>query len=343
MIRLFQYYRIVAAYLILLIHQQFWAMPPALGRLTGVAVPLFAAMSGFLFAKSIQGGFVLRVVLSKKLRRILIPYVIWAVVYWIANSVILDGFVRHGSISLPEIRSWILGGTARHLWFLPSLFFAFVLISLGRATINLIDENTEIPNAQLPVGIFSHSYIHTLSPSTRAARSTRLKALAFDGVIFVFAGLSQFIPDSTSATFAGWVKIYLGRLVFYFVLGSLLSQIFACGKTGMCVGLGLTLIGCVNMMLNCIQGLVWSPLLLVIGLLLIAIAKPDIILPKCIGNMAEASMGIYLVHVLFTSGASFALQKTGNSPLPAVMGTVLSVVLFVTSYLMVRLLPKKCF
>ena len=55
MIGLFQYYRVVAAYLILLIHQQFWAKPLALGRLTGVAVPLFAAFVLFSLGKVIIG------------------------------------------------------------------------------------------------------------------------------------------------------------------------------------------------------------------------------------------------------------------------------------------------
>ncbi len=95
MIGLFQYYRIVAAFLILLIHQSFWAVPLAIGRLTIIAVPIFAAMAGFLFAKTLEGDFDIKKLLEKKSKRILIPYGIWAVVYWIANCVVLDRIIRH--------------------------------------------------------------------------------------------------------------------------------------------------------------------------------------------------------------------------------------------------------
>ena len=322
MIGLFQYYRIVAAYLILLIHQQFWVKSLALGRLTGVAVPLFAAMAGFLLAKKLSGDFDLRTVLIKKTRRILIPYVIWAVVYWVANGVVLDGIVRHEEISIPGIRSWLLGGTACHLWFLPCLFLVFVLFSLGWKVIN---------------------HVEHVDNSTRSTRSARLKIFAFDVAVLVLAGVSQFIQDPTSATFAGYVKLYLGRLVFYFALGSLLGLIAVSGKVGACAGMGMVLIGCGNVMMNWVDGLVWSPLLLVTGLILVAKAKPDTALPQWVGKLADASMGIYLVHVLFTSGANFALQKIWHSPLPAFMGFALSVVLFAASFLAVRLLPKKCF
>ena len=319
MIGLFQYYRIAAAYLILLIHQQFWVKPLVLGRLTGVAVPLFAAMAGFLFAASLCEDNQMLTTLAKKVKRILVPYLIWAVIYWIANGVVLDVLVKHEPLSIPGIRSWLLGGTACHLWFLPCLFLSFAVYVFGCGMIGRV-----------------------------AAVDCVWGTMAFDVVILLLAVLSQFIQDSTSATFAGYVKIYLGRLLFYFALGHLLALGLKLmdgvrGAARLFVGGALVIVGCANVMFDWIHGLVWNPFLLVVGLIVAAGCFNNMAVPKCVGRLAVASMGIYLVHVLFTSGANFAIQKIGYSPLPALIGFALSVVLFAVSYLMVRLLPKKCF
>lgn len=314
MIGLFQYYRIGAAYLILLIHQQFWAMPVAVSSLTSVAVPLFAAMAGFLFTRSV-GGEILLHTLTKKVKRILVPCLIWAVIYWIANGVILDGLVKHETITVPGIRSWLLGGTACHLWFLPCLFVTFVVFTLiePRNTRN----NTE---------------------------ATTIKHVVIDLMVIVLSACTQFIDAPTSATFAGYVRLYLGRLVFYFAAGHLLALIpVAKSAVASYTGGILIMLGLANVVFQWVEGLVWNPLLLVVGLIMTAGCFRNLSVPKWVDRIAVASMGIYLVHVLFTSGANFALQKIGHSPLPALMGFALSVVLFAASYVMVRLLPRKLF
>lgn len=333
MIGLFQYYRVGAAYLILLIHQQFWAMPLALGRLTGIAVPLFAAMAGFLFAGTLGGDGVKTIVL-KKAKRILVPYAVWAVVYWIANGIVLDVLVKHEAIVVPGVRSWLLGGTACHLWFLPCLFLAFGLFALGGWVINHVEHVDHVCGG----GMDSHvEHVDRVGGM-----------IAFGGIVFTLAALSQLINASTSATFAGYVKIYLGRLMFYFALGHLLALglKFMDGvrlSFGLFIGGVLVIVGCANVAFDWIGGLVLNPFLLVVGLIMMAECFKNMAVPKWLDRLAVASMGIYLVHVLFTSGANFALQKTGCQSLPALMGFALSVVLFVASYLAVRLLPKKCF
>ena len=315
MIGLFQYYRIVAAYLILLIHQQFWTKPMVVSSLTHVAVPLFAAMAGFLFAHSV-GGEILPT-LTKKVKRILVPYLIWAVIYWVANGVILDGLVKHEAITVPGIRSWLLGGTACHLWFLPCLFVTFAVFAIGGWVINRVE---------------------------RVDRVGGVRMIAVDGVILTLAAMSQLIQDPTSATFAGYARLYFGRLVFYFAVGHLLALIPVVKPVvASYVGGILIMLGLANVVFQWVEGLVWNPLLLVIGLIMAAGCFRNRSVPKWVDRMAVTSMGIYLVHVLFTSGANFALQKIGHSPLPALMGFALSVVLFAASYLAVRLLPKKVF
>lgn len=319
MIGLFQYYRIAAAYLILLIHQQFWALPSAMGRLTGAAVPLFAAMAGFLFAGTLKRGDDVKTILLKKVKRILVPYAVWAVIYWVANGVVLDVLVKHEPLSIPGIRSWLLGGTACHLWFLPCLFLSFAVYAFG-------------------IGMIG-----------RVERVSRVRGMmAFDVVVLVLAVLSQFIQESTSATFAGYVKIYLGRLVLYFALGHLLALGFKLidgtkVSVRLWIGVVLVVVGCLNVAFDWMQGLVSNPLLLVMGLLIVAKVAYAVKVTCWITKMAEASMGIYLIHVLFTSGANFALQKMGHATVSPIIGLPLALILFALSYLSVRVLSKKVF
>ena len=310
MIALFQYYRIAAAYLILLIHQQFWTLSPPMGRLTGVAVPLFAAMAGVLFARTMDGTIHLPLVLSKKTRRILVPYLIWAVVYWLANCVVLDGCIRHEEIAVPSFRSWLLGGTACHLWFLPCLFMAF--------------------------GVFGGCAC--------LARRLSIHWGWFAAGILVVAAAAQFLSDSTSVTLGGYVRFYLGRLLFYFACGCLVALVPNVGSINCRImGGGMILIGYANVVWNLIGGLVWNPLPLVMGLLLIARAKPNVALPPWMSKLADASMGIYLVHVLLTSGVQAVLQSVGWLTLPDVFALLLSFALFGAAYLSVRILPKGLF
>ena len=307
MIALFQYYRIISAFLIVLIHQQFWTVPLVPGRFTIAAVPLFSAMAGFLFAKTLTKDFEIKVELIKKVRRILIPYVIWAVVYWIANSVVLDVLIRHESFNLPSLRSWLLGGTACHLWFLPCLFTMFVVFAL----------------------------------MDRIAIKSNIRLVWFAVMILVLSGLSQLIPDVTSTTLGGYVRIYFGRCAFYFALGTIMYQLDVSKSIALYSGGGGILLGCINVALQLLSGLIWNPLLLVIGLMLIAQHFHNIKLPRWGAQLSEASMGIYLVHVLFTSGANFALQKIGHLPLPSIIGFALSLLIFAVSFFTVRLIPKK--
>ena len=343
MLSLFQYYCVVAAYLILLIHQQFWAKPLALGRLTGVAVPLFAAMAGFLFAGTLGRGDGVKTILLKKAKRILVPYAVWAVVYWIANGIVLDVLVKHEPLSIPGVRSWLLGGTACHLWFLPCLFIAFVMYVVGGIIFSHVEHVDRVG------GDGMDGHVERVGGGEKDRRVERVGGMmAFDIVVLALAVLSQFIQDSTSATFAGYVKIYFGRLLFYFALGHLLALGLklmdgARVSVWLFIGGALVIVGCANVVFDWIHGLVWNPFLLVAGLIVTAGCFRNLAVPKWVDQLAAASMGIYLVHVLFTSGANFALQKIGHSPLPALMGFALSVVLFVVSYLVVRLLPKKCF
>lgn len=79
---------------------------------------------------------------------------------------------------------------------------------------------------------------------------------------------------------------------------------------------------------------------LVIGLIALAVSIGECKVPRWADKLAKATMGIYLVHLLFTSAANFALARIGHLPLPGYLGFGLSIVLYAMSYLTVCCLPK---
>lgn len=306
MITLFQYYRIAAAFLIVMIHQQFWKPCCFVSGLENCAVPLFACIAGYLY----KGG------LLKKVPRVIVPYLVWAVIYFVANNLILDVFVRHESFEFPGLKSWLLGGTACHLWFLPSLFACFALTSLLTHVSKPINHLTQIP--------------------------TNLILLAL-GVA------SQWLPGETSATFLGYCRIYFGRLLLFFAIGRIISQFLSPTPTSnshlqpltiKILGGGAIMLGLANLALHFIPGLAFQSLLLVIGLMLWAIGFGEFTLPKFDGDLANATMGIYLVHVLFTSAANVALTKLGYSMLPSIAALPIVAGIFLGCYLVVKFMPR---
>ena len=183
MISLFQYYRIAAAFLIVMIHQQFWKPCGFVNGLEGCAVPLFACMAGYLY----KGG------IAKKVPRVIVPYAIWALIYFLANNVLLDVAVKGLRFEVPGLKSWLLGGTACHLWFLPCLFIAFVMKSLMFEVLGLMFKKSSI--------------------------SYNLKHQTSNVLLLLLAIATQFFPGETSSTLLGYCRIYFGRLLLFFALG----------------------------------------------------------------------------------------------------------------------------
>ena len=100
------------------------------------------------------------------------------------------------------------------------------------------------------------------------------------------------------------------------------------------------MLGLANLAFHFIPGLVFQPILFVVGLILLAIGLGEFKIAKFVGNLANATMGIYLVHVLFTSVANVVLTKIGHATLSAFSALPLLLVIFVVCYIVARFLPK---
>lgn len=314
MITLFQYYRIAAAFLIVMIHQQFWKPCAFINGLEGCAVPLFACMAGYLY----KGG------LLKKVPRLIIPYLLWAVIYFVANNIVLDVLVRHESFEFPGLKSWLLGGTACHLWFLPCLFAAFAAAE----------------------GLMRVRCLRGSEPTNPLTHTNPLTSITPNLILLALGIASQWLPGETSATLPGYCRIYFGRLLLFFSLGGLIKHLhlsfitYRLSLIEQIMGGGAIMLGLANLALSFIPGLAFQPILLIIGLMLSAVGLGEFKLPKFVGDLANATMGIYLVHVLFTSAANVALTKLGYSMLPSIAALPIVAGIFLGCYLVVKFMPK---
>lgn len=299
MIPLFQYYRIAAAYLVLLMHQQFFVTGHLMSGFKNAAVPLFACIAGFLFSMG----------LSKKVVRILIPYAIWTVVYFVANNVILDVLIRKEDLNFPNWWVWLTGGTACHLWFLPSLFVAFALKNL-------------------------------LAKTVGASRLWTVYCI--DGVILLLGVATQFIPSDSSAIWSGYCKMYFGRLLIYFALGGILKNALPRVPLKILpwIGLGFVILGVANFQFDWITLRSARPVLFVCGLMVIASSFKSVEIPNWLNGVAVETMGIYLVHSLIVAAMDYALSRFGYPVLPTVYAVPLTLAAFIVSYACARFMPK---
>lgn len=92
-----------------------------------IQMPLFFSLSGYLFDAR-RSKTSLAELLSKKAKRLLLPFLSFAL-FWMVPIRLLVGYPGYQNRNLWDIlwNSVILGSDCGHLWFLPCLFFCFVL------------------------------------------------------------------------------------------------------------------------------------------------------------------------------------------------------------------------
>lgn len=98
-------------------------------------MPLFIALSGFLFEMQLKKGKYkeLKKLVVNKFRRLLIPYfIVWML--WNLPIKYISGYYNEKSFS--DIMMQILFPDSVYLWFLISLFCAFIIVFLLKKQIN---------------------------------------------------------------------------------------------------------------------------------------------------------------------------------------------------------------
>lgn len=105
------------------------------------AVPLFIYLSLFLVGKSAQKGFETRVFYKKKAFRVLMPFIIWTVLY-LGLTVFLGKYGLSDFLKPTNYLKWFLLGKAwEHLYFLPILLEFLLLAPLMVKLVQKIGDN----------------------------------------------------------------------------------------------------------------------------------------------------------------------------------------------------------
>ena len=91
-----------------------------------IGVPFFFAISGYFYYQKLEKG---EKVFWKYIKRLLMPYVFWSVIYFILD------FIQwgHGSIKgyvFSCAYSFLVTGSHYHLWFFPALFISVIIVTL---------------------------------------------------------------------------------------------------------------------------------------------------------------------------------------------------------------------
>lgn len=165
----------------------------------------------------------------------------------------------------------------------------------------------------------------------------------------------QCLGGETSASYAGYVKIYLSRLFFFLSVGGLIAQINSAfllcltGRRFMQIGLFVIfLIGWCLLGFNIIDGLIGPHLLIAGALFGVSMMWGssdgcDSFL-ACIASVSDkCTMGVYLVHALFTAAVNELGAHWGVLPFSVVTGLVIAMAIWGLCYCGVAICVKNRF
>jgi surface polysaccharide O-acyltransferase-like enzyme len=125
--------RFIGALLVVLAHIEGWGAGPAWAKnfyytLSRVGVPLFFLISGYLLLSRQED---LQTFFKKRAARIIIPFLVWSIIYDVQNSDAFAGGITFESILKLFIRI-LRGPRETHLWFFYSLIGLYLLTPILR-------------------------------------------------------------------------------------------------------------------------------------------------------------------------------------------------------------------
>lgn len=324
--------RVLAMAAVVAIHTfAFWPYPDVYGGvqlLARFAVPLFFTASGYLFSKKHLARPVTLHSAVSTLRRIMLVYLIWTLVYAIAPAIVpknWDNIALHGMLSeltqqldltLNDIAQrplfYLYQGPGFHLWFLPALALSLGLLALA-LRMNRLGLFVALGLALFCAGLLGYPYMNTAwgwEPGFSVRNGP------FFGTVFVAIG--------------AWlarrqVKPRLDFALIIFVLGYLLQFLEAHHLHTLNPQMPLAgydyLIG---------------TLPLGVGALLVALALPTFGERSGLARLAPYVMGIYVSHILIRD---FLEPIVYDLPLYYVSWGILTFVLCLVLTMILRRIP----
>ena len=161
-------------------------------------MPLFFSLSGYLFAGQKNLPFI--EFLSKKTKRLLIPFFTAGLCYMLPIKLILGYPPYQGKRLVTVIKLFLLGNDTGHLWFLPTLFIIFLTAYFVKRVFE--NENNLVLWVAIAVASFLLWKLQTIIP-LRHPLMNYLKwtleyewSFAFGAVVFHLARWTGEIPTS---------------------------------------------------------------------------------------------------------------------------------------------------
>lgn len=305
---LFAYYNFFCLVLVAyghLLHEPSGFVMTRIGRLV---IPLFSILAGFSW-----GGLLRRTRgegLIYGLKLFLLPYLFWSIVYMLLNDVVLDCFIRHAefAVSLPDVvYNLLTGHSALHLWFLITL----VYVSIAITCLYRVSHGSKWFNFVV-VGMLVLSIV--LPEMNFMASSNRY-------VEYFHTWFFWLLPGFCIGTIASFLK---AKAYEKWWIKGVLAPI-------------LGLLGVVMLFWGRGRGL---ELPLACALLVVALAFPRVQAPGWMLVAVPYSMGIYLVHALFTSSTNVALRLTPEQPMSECLAWPIAVAVFFVAWFAVWVMRK---
>ena len=273
-----------------------------------LVIPLFSLMAGyswFSMTKRTKGAGAVY-----GLKVFVVPYLFWAVMYFLLNNVVLDVFVRGEAFSLPDVsrllKMFVFGGVAVHLWFLAILIYSTLLSAI----------------------VF---------------RFVPTKGLLIYNIIMLFIWLfiwrCHFINCEGTI---GWkFKTYFAWFAVFFAIGGILSywrQSSYTSRMMQCYVVPcLLLFGVVFMIVFTGKG---AELILATAVYVAALSYPLRKYPTWLATSSSYGMGIYLIHAIPVAVVNCTASYFGVERIGSGWAWLISFILFFVCWLGVWVLRK---
>lgn len=296
--------RVLAAVLVIWIHATSGVhfSPLIVHTMLGlIGVPFFTAAAMLFAVRHAYRGVALSALVMSRVRRILIPFVIWAVFYWVASDLIF-GRILSG---VPLTFEWreAMKGFTWHLWFLP---FVFVMSTLAV--------------------LISRVTVRTAAVAAGAALCAILGAVAVFGV-----------PATSDVSFARWpyeLPVALVSLAGALAMQRRWVRVRTSGVVAATLWLGVVVFA-VYGLLEGEPPARRSAQAAGVLMLAAALATPDRFIPEWLARLGSLGYSVYVVHVVILQVTMMLLERGGPlTPAGALTLFVITVVLsFIAAWL----------
>jgi surface polysaccharide O-acyltransferase-like enzyme len=300
----FDFLKVIAAFAIVCIHTapfdvpEFWQFGAVINQTARFAVPYFFLVSGYFYARSMDGGYSKISVCISYSTRILLIFVSWSAIYLVfpAGIDIALGDVSGAGKNIDAMfqfisqNRWhlIFEGGRIHLWFLMSLVMALLICTpfIGSRQ-NRMMVLLFIGGVLYGFNLLTGPY-YFISPALKSEFSTRLGPLV--STLFVAIGIALYRYHGFVSLKSAWIILLLGwigqigeTVLLYKFYGSSTAQEF-----------------------------IFSTIPFGLGVMLVAIKMPHIGNGSRLVMLSKYSLGIYACHMLFVG---YLKELTASLPL----------------------------